>query len=282
MTDELSRADLMKQAAGQELGGKAETGPEDYSLWAKFRFPGDAIFDRVKNRDRDKSQFCLDISHHQDDDIDFSQLRLANVGCLYLKASQGLHYVDKKFQPFWQAVEQLPEAARVPLGGYHFLTEEDGAGQAAHYLDVMKSVNAPVSGNLVPVVDIEANNGVTGKDPDHWDKLSKEQIKKILVEWLAYVESHTKTSPIIYTAPLWWDSHLGPGVPPELTRYRFWIADLGNKQLNFESPRIPTSGTLAFWQFTWTARLENGYNKDLDASIFYGTADDLKAALVIP
>jgi GH25 family lysozyme M1 (1,4-beta-N-acetylmuramidase) len=103
------------------------------------------------------------------------------------------------------------------------------------------------------------------------------------VDFCQEVERETGVKPLIYTAPLWWRGQMKrTDLPPELSGYRFWIADLGDRSLQYEKPRLPPGAVLALWQFTWTAKLDEGFGDVLDASVFKGNPADLKKALGTP
>jgi GH25 family lysozyme M1 (1,4-beta-N-acetylmuramidase) len=133
-------------------------------------------------------------------------------------------------------------------------------------------------------VDVES----TTPDPknDAWRKLKPDQIIRIVSDWLSTVEKHKpKSRPIIYTVKSWWslvDTKNKPAeleLPVDLRPYRIWIADYGERSRRFEMPRVLAGSNPVLWQFTSRAGLTTGYNKALDASVFFGTPDEFTATM---
>ncbi len=77
----------------------------------------------------------VDISHHQDQEIDFVKLKQAGIIAVIHKATQGNHFKDKPYPKRRQDAEK----AGLLWGAYHFAENQadsgNGAAQAKYFLD---------------------------------------------------------------------------------------------------------------------------------------------------
>ena len=84
----------------------------------------------------------IDVSHHQGE-IDWTKVKNDGIVFAFMKATQGLRFVDPRFKLNWAATEK----AGIIRGAYHFLeADQDGAAQAKHF---MKTVDF-TKGDLIP------------------------------------------------------------------------------------------------------------------------------------
>ena len=81
------------------------------------------------------SDVVIDISHYENVSQNFVLTVKFGVAAVFLKATQGSHFVDPTFLP------RVSEARDVGLlvGAYHFADGSNPAAQAAHFLTVAKS-----------------------------------------------------------------------------------------------------------------------------------------------
>jgi lysozyme len=96
---------------------------------------------------REGERFGIDVSAHQGV-IDWLAVARDNIRFVYIKATEGGDFVDRRFSVNWQ------EAGRAGLdrGAYHFFTLcTDGAVQAANFLRAVP----PEPDSLAPAVDLE-------------------------------------------------------------------------------------------------------------------------------
>lgn len=148
----------------------------------------------------------IDVSHYQGD-INWSDLKKHNqVHFAFVKATEGLHFVDPRSQDNFRGLKQ----ADIPFGSYHFFHPNLNAEQQARFF--IQHVSRPLV--MPPVLDIELSQG-----------MKPEQIRAAAKIWLTKVEQDLGCKPIIYTGLDYWKSFLGP----EFNDYKIWLAEYQNK-----------------------------------------------------
>ena len=130
--------------------------------------------------------YCIDLSHHNGTAIVWDSLRVVidargrtskdllgareilPVSRIYLKATEGVSYRDRRFAENWEAAGRI----RAQRGAYHFFrTSADPLKQAAHFIATVGPLR---HGDLAPVLDIETmHRGCT-----------KESLNKNALAWL--------------------------------------------------------------------------------------------------
>lgn len=192
--------------------------------------------------------FIPDVSHYQ------TGLKLDGAPAVIAKGDQGSSMHDPAYADFHaQAV-----ALGIPFVGYHWVTTDPLAAQAADAVSVM--------GDLPMMWDAEA----AGADVPR------------LVELTTRTRKLGGNPRLVYLPHWWWSGHIGsPDLRP--------LVDLG---LHLVSSDYPPNGYTengpgwapyggmqpALWQYT-DARTFNGHKTDANA--FKGTVDDLRALLGI-
>ena len=69
----------------------------------------------------------IDVSHHQGE-IDWTKVKNDGIVFAFMKATQGLRFVDPRFKLNWAATEK----AGIIRGAYHFLeADQDGAARSS-------------------------------------------------------------------------------------------------------------------------------------------------------
>ena len=150
-------------------------------------------------------------------------------------------------------VKEGIRAAGLVRGAYHFFEpNDDPTQQATHFLSTVQ----PAPGDLPPVLDVETTGEVS--DSELWSGVAA---------WLELVERATGYSPILYTAPGFWDSH-APDL--SLTRYPLWLADYADQ------PTLPDGWTSwLFWQYSQSGSCP-GVTGAVDLDVFSGTLEQLQ------
>jgi lysozyme len=244
---------------------------QDYNLWGSFKFPIDAIYDRLEGKNRDSSIFGIDISHHTISDIPLELMANFKVKFVYMKSSQGSNFIDGKFANFWRRLDD--PKYRVHRGAYHFLSANvDPEKQAKLFVSILKSVGGLKDTDMPPVVDLEWDVACSSC-PDRWSDKEPKQIISSLKIWLSNVESHLGRKPMIYTTNSWWKERIkSDSLFSELDGYPIWIADYSKSNRANENPRVPLNNKWQLWQFSDRAEFETGYERGVDANIFKGSA----------
>jgi lysozyme len=175
------------------------------------------------------------------------------IGFAFIKATEGLNDVDKRFAKNWLATKQV----QMPRGAYHFfLATKSGSKQANSFI---KQVNL-ATGDLPPVVDIEHLYGVSAKN-----------MRTRLKECLTTLEAHYHVKPIIYTYVSFYNSYLGK----EFDNYPLWVAHY----LEPDKPKI--SRDWVFWQHSERGSV-NGITTNVDFNVFNGDSTTFKKLLIKP
>jgi len=175
------------------------------------------------------------------------------IGFAFIKATEGLNDVDKRFAKNWHAAKQV----QIPRGAYHFfLATKSGSKQAKNFI---KHVNLS-AGDLPPVVDVEQLYGVSPKN-----------MRTRLKECLSILEAHYKVKPIIYTYVSFYNSYLGD----DFKDYPLWVAHY----LEPNKPKI--SRDWIFWQHSERGSV-SGIAHKVDFNVFNGDSTTFKKLLIKP
>lgn len=177
--------------------------------------------------------------------VDWRAVEAAGIGFAFLKATEGTTFVDPTFRGHWAALGET----RILRGAYHrFRGGSDAAAQAKHFLTVVSLQ----PGDLPPVLDIGATDGVSG-----------ERVIRGARTWLRIVEERTGVRPIVYTQPAFRRRHLGGA----LDEYPLWIGEYG-----VDAPSVER---WAIWQHSQEGRVA-GIENLVDLNRFNGTHAELR------
>lgn len=194
----------------------------------------------------------IDTSHHNGD-IDWHRVHNSGFVFAFVKATDGLDYLDPTFVDHFAKVQK----AGILRGAYHFYeTNDDGAGQADWFI---KNVTLE-PGDLPPVVDIERiKPPVAGN------------LREQFGIFLTKLEQHYGRHPIIYTGRKFWEHAMREHFP----RNQLWIAEYG-----VDEPTIPVEWTdWSFWQYTEELTVP-GVPTAVDGTYFNGDRKSLSAILI--
>lgn len=129
----------------------------------------------------DNYMIGTDFSHHNEINIE----GCGSQGFIFLKASEGVSYMDKKMNNFLTGLS-IGHNKNMPfIGFYHYARPENGntpTAEADHFVRTIM----PHIGNCMCALDIEG------------DALSFPNIQKWALEWLNHVRSRCDTNPILY------------------------------------------------------------------------------------
>jgi len=193
----------------------------------------------------------LDVSHH-DGQIDWERVARAGAKFVFIKATEGLHYVDPLFKKNWDAAGK----AGLFRGAYHFFRPGyDPLRQANLFLNVVASGETPPE--LPHVIDFEVSGG--GSHNQEIDQA---------MNFLVTIGKAQNRNPIFYSYPGFiGDLHL----PKSFGQYTLWIA-----HYRAHTPTIhPPWTDYKFWQYVEDGRID-GVHGDVDLNWFAGTVEDLK------
>lgn len=157
----------------------------------------------------------IDVSHFQGD-VNWEEVKNANITFVYDKATQGDSFLD----PNYAKNKSGAHESGLAHGSYHFFTSDaDAIKQAELFL---KSIDYG-EGDMPPVLDLE-EGGIKGS-------VNPSVFEKEVLNWLNHVESKLGVKPIIYTNHTFGNKYL---TSTEFAEYQLWIAEYG-----VETPKIP-------------------------------------------
>lgn len=201
----------------------------------------------------------IDISHYQGDFV----TELAGnktLDFVISKATQGLTYVDARFDDNWKMLKQEGHIR----GAYHFYdASENAQQQALHFINTVGDIN---TADITPIVDIEGAS--LSKLGDHSTVQKTALIEKGLFQLLADLEFHYGRKPIVYTNYTFAQKYL---VNTKFANYPLWLAEYTSEQ----QPKIPNvwkESGFKIWQKSDTYKLDS---TELDYDVFYGTRRQL-------
>jgi lysozyme len=193
----------------------------------------------------------IDVSYYQGA-IDWAAARADGVEFAFIRASDGLGYIDSRFEQNWAGAK----AQGILRGAYQFFRpSQDPIAQAELLLG--KLDGSP--GELPPVIDVENDGG-----------LLPEEVEAAVRAWIGRVRPAIGREPIIYTGFYFWRDEVGA---PDLTASPLWHA----QYTTAECPNIAPPWTAwAFWQFTSMGRVA-GIAGDVDVNRWNGTREALSS-----
>ncbi len=199
----------------------------------------------------------VDVSRYQGD-IDFKALYDQSIRFSFIKATEGIEYLDPKYVDNFKNSKE----AGLKTGAYHFYRfETSGEDQAKYFI---RNVNLE-AGDLPPVIDLEYYGQYT-KNP-----MSPNTVIPELRKMVDIFRDHYKKTPIIYTNKYVYNHYL----KDNFEDVDFWYREIGT-----DFAYMPNEEKWTFWQYDDMAELEGyggpGASKYIDLNYFYGDLDDLE------
>jgi lysozyme len=176
--------------------------------------------------------------------VNWKQVQQAGMAFAFARATYGTSEVDSSFKDNWEGMKE----AGIVRGAYHFfLAAEDPARQAEFFINTVGSLDP---GDLPPVIDVESDSGVSSN------------LVADVQTWLDAVAKGLGRTPIIYTAPSYWNANMNG----DFGNYPLWVAEYGVAEPKAVSGW--TSWTL--WQYSSTGKV-GGVSNSVDLDYFNGT-----------
>ncbi len=194
----------------------------------------------------------LDVSHYQGP-IDWGAVAASGKRFAFARCSDGTGVKDTQFTTNWAAIP----AAGMIRGVYQFFRPtEDPIAQA----ELLLSMASLQDGDLPPVIDVETMDGA-----------SPGAVTAAVQAWLGRIAQELgSVSPILYTAPGFWQGLGNPSAPASL-----WVANWG-----VSCPNVPDPwGGWQFWQSSESGSV-SGISGAVDLDSFNGAEADLQAAVL--
>jgi len=197
----------------------------------------------------------IDISHWQGT-INWTKVAAAGKRFAFMKASESTGFVDDTYV----TNRAQARAAGLYVGAYHFAQPSTGAGDAIAEADHFINTAAPVSGDLLPVLDLERSGSLSQTALTDWVKA-----------FLARVEERVGVKAIIYVSPNFWRTYMGDTTWFGANGYDIlWVAHWTTGV----APIVPGGNWggdgWTFWQYTSDGAV-NGITGRVDLNRYRGT-----------
>ena len=206
----------------------------------------------------------IDVSYHQGQ-IDWQQVAAAGKRFAFVRATAGTLTADTAY---WTN-RAGAGAAGIAVGSYHFANPDWATNDASNEATWFLRNSTIVSGDLIPVLDLEVSNGLDPASLTAWAQT-----------WLSQVSATTGVRPIIYTNPtFWWSSMADTDWFARNGYSVLWIAHWTTAT----TPTVPAGGWggsgWTFWQHSGTGTVP-GIGGQVDLNRFNGPS--LPAYVFVP
>jgi lysozyme len=190
----------------------------------------------------------LDVSHYQGH-IDWDKVRGSKLTFVFIKATEGAHFVDPEFRYNWDNAQK----SGLYVGAYHFFTlNKTGKEQAINFSNCV-----PYRTNsLPPVIDLE----FMGNSKNHFSRL---QLLKELTDFITVIETKYHKKPILYSTYEFYEFYL----IGNFQDYPIWIRDI------YTEPGLIDARPWTFWQYTNRGKID-GIQNFVDLNAFNGHMSD--------
>ena len=169
----------------------------------------------------------------------------------FIKATEGLKFVDKKYTRNWQKAKET----NITRGAYHFfIATRSGRLQAQNFIKTVKLE----PGDLPPVLDVEELYGVRA-----------DSMRSRVAAWLHAVEKAYNVKPVIYTSASFYKNFLGH----DFDDYPLWVAHY------FVKKKPGVADGWSFWQHNATGKV-NGIRTRVDFNVFSGDTTRFNSLLL--
>lgn len=210
--------------------------------------------------------FGVDVSKWQGK-FDWNKAKAAGIQFAFVKASEGINYIDPEFGLNWSELQRLS----ILRGAYHYFRPLQSMSQIKQFVDFVD----PQVGELL-VLDLENSGG-----------LDKYQLTLNVKDALESIKSLTGAYPIGYSRASWLDANI---IMDHLPKIDWWLAQYYNpmpppfftKEFPTEQIRIPRGVAREQIKFHQTGEKGNGklYGAQsyyIDTDRFIGTVDEITA-----
>lgn len=156
----------------------------------------------------------VDVSSHNHP-IPWSVAASAGVRFVIARASEGATRIDRAYG----TVREQAAAAGIAFTAFHFARPDRTLGDAEREAEVFVLASKLSSGDLVPVLDLEASGSLGVRALQTWTRT-----------WLEAVESKLLVKPLIYTNADFWVTHMGNTTSFANSGYRLFVASWGTSE----------------------------------------------------
>jgi lysozyme len=183
----------------------------------------------------------VDVSHHQGI-VNWGKIAASGVRFAFVKATEGNSWTD----PLYASNRAGAEKQGLLVGAYHF-ARPDGSTPSAILADARAEADhfvataAPHPGELLPVLDLESNDG----------HLSPSQLTAWALAWLTRVGARIGAKPLVYSGYKFFEHNLADTVTFAAAGYMLWFPCYGVTTAIAPANNWDGKGW-TFWQYTST------------------------------
>jgi GH25 family lysozyme M1 (1,4-beta-N-acetylmuramidase) len=190
----------------------------------------------------------IDVSHWQET-IDWAKVAAAGKKFAFIKATESTDFLDNMYA----TNRAKAKANGIRVGAYHFARPGTNTNDAVNEANWFIKNAGPVSGDLLPVLDLEVSGGLTDSQVAAWAKA-----------FLDRVYALTGVRGAIYVSPSFWSNNAGNSTNLAVAGYKvLWIAHWTTAS----SPTTPANNWngngWTFWQYTSSGTV-NGISGRVD------------------
>ncbi len=197
----------------------------------------------------------VDVSRYQGD-IDFESLYSQGVRFVFIKATEGVTYVDPTYNTNWENAHK----SGMRVGAYHFFRfESDGLEQANNFIDNVEKLKK----SLPPVLDVEYYGDYIHRP------MGKDEVVGKLENMVDTLQKHYGKYPIIYCNRFVYEAYIRDNFPE---------CDIWYRSIDTDFPILSDGREWTFWQFDDKGIMEGyeGGEKHIDLNYFNGDLNELK------
>ncbi|MCO8048796.1 glycoside hydrolase family 25 protein [Acinetobacter towneri] len=188
----------------------------------------------------------FDVSHHQGE-IQWHKISPQKYAFVYLKATEGGDFKDRKFQHNWLKARERGFL----VGAYHFYRLcRDGKTQAENFMNTVPKKQD----SLPPVIDLEYDSNCI-------NTYTKEQLLKEIQSMHDALYQHYEKQPIFYVSKAFYNMVL----TESFAHTPLWVREYHGK------PQLAGQPKWLFWQHTNQGKI-TGIATRVDLNVFYGNA----------
>jgi lysozyme len=200
----------------------------------------------------------IDVSHYEGA-VDWSKVKSAGVVFAYAKATEGNTLID----PYLKRNFEQARQNQIVVGAFHTarptspFNPSEAVSQASFFANTLQNQLGDY-GDIMPVLDLEFNSGLTASDLAQWTRIFLDTTKKIthkkviLYTGVWFLQANGNLKNEFADVPLW-IAYYKSNTPPDCAGWKRWL----------------------IWQYTDKGKMEGvGPNTDLNAGPF--SVDDLK------
>ena len=190
----------------------------------------------------------IDVSHWQET-IDWVKVAAAGKKFAFIKATESTDFLDN----LYATNRSKAKANGIKVGAYHFARPGTNNNDAVNEANWFIKNAGPISGELLPVLDLEQTGGLTDAQLEAWTQAFMDRVYTL-----------TGVRGAIYVSPSFWSNNVGNSTKIAAAGYKvLWIAHWTTGS----APTVPGSNWngngWTFWQYTSSGSV-NGISGRVD------------------